>query len=250
MEAAAFIHSEGFQSREKDKYFLRQLRKSIGYENPYVPFWDNRNLLVAFLNQNFVKYRGKNLPRYKNIYRKDDTSIDGVLVYVIEVRDRSDIWPSTLYIRCDNYAIIRAEENYDSESSAPSKWKVESNPLITAYPKRKLLQVNFKLYNGKYYPEDYRMLFRAVYNDSVTGKDVLDFEIRQQFVVTELLTDSLTTITEDKVLKENLSLKKVPADYDPSFWKDYTIIRESPLDSAIRADLEEQMKLEKQFGQH
>jgi hypothetical protein len=250
MEAATLIYSTGFESREKEKYILRQLRKSIGYENPYVPFWDNRNLLIAFMSQNFVKYRGKNLARYKDVYRRDDTSIDGILVYVIDVRDRSDFWPSTLYIRCDNFAIIRTEENYNSEVSEPKKWKVESNPLITAYPKQKSLQINFKLYNGKYYPENYQMFFHAIYNDSMTGKDVLDFEIRQQFVVTEILTDSITAIPVDSVLKEDVSLKKVSANYQPDFWKNYTIIRESPLDSAIRADLERQMNLEKQFGQH
>jgi hypothetical protein len=247
IEAASVIHSEGFHNPHREKYMLKQLRKSIGYANPYVPFWDSRNLLVAFLEQNFVKYKSRALIKYREAHSLEDTSIDGVLVYVILLSERPDFWWHTLYIRCDDFALIRYEETYNSETDPERTWKVDGNPLVQAYPKTKRFQVNFKLYDGKYYPDNYRMFFRAIYKDKMTGKDLLDFEISQQFVSTELFISNLATIPEEKVLHKDVSLKQIPANYDEKFWENYTVIRETPVDSLIRIDLEKQMKLEEQF---
>jgi hypothetical protein len=247
IEAATVIYSDGFASRSKDKYWLRQLRKTIGYDNPYVPFWDNTNLLSAFVGQNFVKYKKRSLLKYDHAIRREDTSIDGVRVYIVVVSERADFWPNTLYIRCDDYAIIRVEEHYNSEVDAARSWKVENNPLVMASPKAKELQVNFGLYQGKYYPENFLMKFRAIYKDSMTGKELLDFQIDQQFIITDRATVNSHKPPPEEFMDERVSLKKLSTSYDPDFWKTYTILEETPLDASIRADLERQMKLEEQF---
>jgi hypothetical protein len=168
-------------------------------------------------------------------------------VYVIELSERSDFWPSRLYIRSDNFAIIRFEENYNRTTDVERTWVVQNNPLARSYPQSKAFRVNFKYYEGKYYPENYEMAFRAIYKDIVTGKQLLDFGITQRFLVTKIITGTREILPEEKIIDPKISLKLVSQEYDPAFWKNYTIIEETPLDSAIRQDLEQQMKLEDQF---
>lgn len=247
IEAAVLIESNGMMSKSNDKIRLNQLRKSLGYDNPHVPFWDNNNLLVSFLSQDFVKYKKRSLLKFTDARRKENTSMDGVPVYVIELNERPDFWLNTLYVRCDDYAIIRFEENYDRQYDPERVWTVESNISAKAFPQLKKLAVTYRRVEGKYFPERCAMTFRAIYQDGITGKQLLDFEIEHQFVATRRLIDGVEKIAKQDALSSSVSLKKLPAKYDSTFWANYNIIRESPLDSLIRKDLESQIKLEDQF---
>jgi hypothetical protein len=164
-------------------------------------------------------------------------------VFVIDLNERPDSWLNTLYIRSDNYSIIRMEESYDSERDEERSWVVEGNPLIRAFPKFRILQVNFKSYEGKFYPENYRMTFRAIYKDSMTDKQVLDFRIDHYFVVTNINTGQLKEIHDGDILDRDVSLKNISSNDDPSFWSNYTILEETPIDSLTRIQLEQQMRL-------
>lgn len=247
IEAAVLIDSRGMTSKSHDRMKLTQLRKSSGYNNPHVPFWDNYNLLAGFLQQDFVKHKKKSLIKFTDAFRKENTSIDDVPVYVVVLNERADFWLNTLYIRCDDYAIIRFEENYDRQHAPERSWNVETNITAKAFPQLKTLSVTYRAINGKYFPERRVMKFRAIYKDGITGKQLLDFEIDHQFVVTNAVFDNIREISKEEVLNPSLSLKKLPARYDSSFWVNYNMIRESPLDSLIRKDLESQMKLDEQF---
>jgi hypothetical protein len=247
IEAAVLIESRGMMSKSHDKIKLNQLRRSLGYENQHVPFWDNYNLLVGFLGQDFVKHKKKSLIKFKEAYRKENTSIDGVPVYVIVVNERADFWLNTLYIQCDNYAIIRFEENYDRRQDPERSWTVESNVTAKAFPQLKKLAVTYRPFDGKYYPERCAMTFHAIYKDGVTGNQLLDFEIDHQFIVTNRFFDNIHEIAKEDILSSSVSMKQIPLKYDSTFWINYNIIRESPLDSLIRMDLESQSKLDDQF---
>jgi hypothetical protein len=144
IEAAVLIESRGMMSKSNDKIELHQLRKSLGFETPHVPFWDNYNLLVGFLGQDFVKYKKKSLIKFAEAHRKENTSIDGVPVYVIELNERPDFWLNTLFVRCDDYAIIRFEENYDRKYHPEKSWTVESNVTAKAFPQLKKLVVTYR----------------------------------------------------------------------------------------------------------
>jgi hypothetical protein len=247
IEAAVLIDSRGMMSKSHDRIKLNQLRKSIGFQNQHVPFWDNYNLLVGFLGQDFVKHKKKSLIKHQDSYRKENTIIDGVPVYVIVVNERTHFWLNTLYIRCDDYAIIRFEENYDRRHDAERSWTVESNVTAKAYPQLKKLAVTYTPINGQYFPELCAMTFHAIYKDGITGKQLLDFEIDHQFVVTNRTFDNIVEIRNEEAVSSGVSLGKIPNKYDSAFWTNYNTIRETPLDSLIRKDLESQMKLEEQF---
>jgi hypothetical protein len=177
--------------------------------------------------------------------RLDDTSIEGVLVYVLRVDEPArSLWPTLLYIRCDNYAVIRAEEQYHHIREGERRWKVESAPFITAYPQEKTLRVDYAEHEGKYYARNYLMTLHILYKNSLNDGLLLDFSIVQQFVVGNMTKRSVSRFSSKETLREDLSLKKLPMSYDPAFWAHYNI---SPLDSAIQHDLEQKMSLEEQF---
>jgi hypothetical protein len=245
VEAAASLHSDGYRKGKKETLKLNQLRRSKGYENPYILFWERKNLLLHFVGQNYVRYNaGKHLEDLR-ITRLDDTSIDGRSVYVLQVDEpKRSLWPALLYIRCDNYAVIRAEERYDHTREGERPWKVESVPFITSYPQEKILQVDYAEHNGKYYARNYRMVLHTFYKNSMNDELLMDFSILQQFVVTNLVTQGVDNFPPREILRESVSLKKMPIPYDPAFWAHYNI---APLDTAVRRDLERQKPLEDQF---
>ena len=247
IEAAVLIDSRGMMSKSNDRIKLIQLRKSLGFQTPHVPFWDSYNLLVGFLGQDFVKHKKKSLIKHNDSYRKENTVIDGVPVYVIVVNERPQFWLNTLYIRCDDYAVIRFEENYNVRHDGERSWTVETNVTAKAYPQLKTLAVTYVPINGQYFPERCAMKFHAIYKDGITGKQLLDFEIDHQFVVTNRSFDNFVKIGNEEVVTSAVSLKKLPNKYDSAFWTNYNMIRETPLDSLIRKDLEAQMNLEDQF---
>jgi hypothetical protein len=234
LEAFASVHDDGYHTNTRQKIFLGQLRLAESYSNPIAPFWDKKNLLVAFLGQNFIKYVRKS--KYYKVRRLEDTMIDDVLVYVLEVDMKSSAWPSCIYVRSDNYAVIRTEETFSAERNGVRKWKVEDNPMMQSFPQAKTLQINYKLVNGKYYPESYRMYFKTMYTDVVQKKELLTFEISQHFAVTRLYLDHLQTFNDNNALLENSSLKKINIPIDTSFWKNIPIL-DSRVDSTLRKDL-------------
>ena len=146
------------------------------------PFGNRRTCYWPSSGQNYAKYNaGRHLDALQ-IVQLDDTSIDGTPVYVLRVDEpKRSRWPALLYIRCDNYAIARAEEQYDHS---------------------------------------------------------------QQFAVTDMTIQDVDRFSPKEILREDVSLKKLPVRYDPQFWTHYNI---SPLDTAIQCDLEQKMSLEAQF---
>jgi hypothetical protein len=121
---------------------------------------------------------------------------------------------------------------------------VESVPFVTSHPQQKTLRVDYAEHEGKYYARNYLMTLRILYKNSLNNDLLLDFTITQQFVVTDLVTQGVKKFASVDILRENVSLKKLPLAYDPAFWKRYNI---SPLDTAVRRDLELHRPLEDQF---
>jgi 1,2-phenylacetyl-CoA epoxidase PaaB subunit len=228
------LESTGFPNKGLDRLHVRQLRRSAGYTNRIVPFWIEKNLLVHFTRQNFVKGKSRVLIKHKHARRLPDSSIDNVPVYVIRVTENPFYWVNTLFIRQDNFAIIKCEEQYDRRKDGEKLWYVDSNPLIQALPKYRRLEVTYRELDGKYYPESYRLTFHTLYNDKLTGKTLQDFQIEQLFLVTGIHTQELTPLSKDQFVSEHVSLQKLPLKYDSVFWSQYTILRETPLDSMIR----------------
>lgn len=241
LEASAIVYSDGYKSQRHEKLKVDQLRKSLTYNHPLATFWNETNLLWALLGQNFIKYESKGLIKHKKAYRKENIFIDGIQVYVIAVDIEGWFWPTVLYVRCDNFAVIRMQEVFDHSIDGENVWKVYGNPLVESHAQTKFLEVDFKEYQGKYYPGNYAMKFYTFYKDALTSKKLLEFTMEQQFAVTNINIQDPVEIKEG--LRKEDNLQKLPLPYDSSFWKNYNLVQDTPLDSAIQRSLERRMKM-------
>ncbi len=234
VEAFARVSEVGYHKTEAQKIHLQQLRLAEKYTHPVAPFWDKKNLMLEFLNQNFVKY--VRTVRNLKVTRKADTHIDGVPVYVLEVHKKNWFWPGTVYVRSDNYAIIRTEENYDCNTNGPRRWRVDDNPMVESHVQAKTLQINYREVDGRYFPDNYRMYFHNIYKDIAQKTELLEFEIFQQFVVTRLYPHDQPDSIPGVALQKDTSLKKIALPLDTTFWKT-SPIRDSEKDLLMRRQL-------------
>lgn len=244
LEASVKLYSDGYRTGRTERLQVDHLRRSLTYEHPLNSFWNTKNLLFHHLHQNFVKYASKMLIKFDRAYRKPNTAIGTTPVYVVVIQDKNMFWPAILYIREDNYAIIRAEEDFLSSRDGERSWKVDGAPLITSCPQHKLLRVDFQEHEGKYYVSNHYLEFTTQYKSSLTKDNLLLYSIVQQFAVTEL--DEVPQVIEPEVaLKETQTLSQLTLPYDSAFWEHYTIVSETPLDSIVRRDLEQRIKVHK-----
>lgn len=241
IECSVKLYSDGFKTNRNERLQVDQLRRSMVYEHPINSFWNRKNLLWHFLRQNFVKYSKGQLIGQKELFRKENSFIDSVPVYVVVVGG-SGFWPTILYVRCDNYAIIRTEENFDQARDGAKSWKVNGAPLVTSHPKAKLLRIDFKEVEGKYYPYNYLMRFNTIYSNAITDEKLLDFQIDQQFVVTEIDNHNPVEIRSADALKEDDYLGDLVIPYDSSFWEHFNIVIDSRQDSIIQHDLRKRIE--------
>jgi len=245
LEASVKLYSDGYKTNRTERIQVEQLRRSLTYEHPLVSFWNTKNLLFHHIHQNFVKYAKKQLLKYDKATRMADTSIGNTPVYVISLEKKGWFWPAILYIREDNYAIIRAEEDFMASRDGVRSWKVDGAPLVTSYPQRKLLRVDFKEYRGKYYVSNHYLEFTTQYKSTLTKEDFLLYSIVQQFAVTDV--DQIPQpIAAEVALKETETLQNLTLPYDSAFWKNYNVITDTALDSIVRNDLERRLRV----GQH
>ena len=236
LEASATVYSDGYKNQRHEKLKVDQLRKSLTYNHPLATFWNETNLLWSLLGQNFMKYESSHLIKHKKAYRKENIFIDGIQVYVIAIDIEGWFWPTILYVRCDNFAVIRMQEVFDHSVDGENVWKVFRNPLVESHAQTKFLEVDFKEYQGKYYPGNYAMKFYTFYKDALTGKKLLEFSMEQQFAVTDINIQDPVDVKDGLGKEDNLQKLLLP--YDSSFWKNYNVVQDTPLDSAIQRGLE------------
>ena len=239
LEASATVYSDGYKNQRHEKLKVDQLRKSLTYNHPLATFWNETNLLWSLLGQNFMKYESSHLIKHKKAYRKENIFIDGIQVYVIAIDIEGWFWPTILYVRCDNFAVIRMQEVFDHSVDGENVWKVFRNPLVESHAQTKFLEVDFKEYQGKYYPGNYAMKFYTFYKDALTGKKLLEFSMEQQFAVTDINIQDPVDVKDGLGKEDNLQKLLLP--YDSSFWKNYNVVQDTPLDSAIQRGLEQRM---------
>jgi hypothetical protein len=245
IEADVTVISDRYQVSRQEDVMINEIRKTIGYTHPYNSFWNKENLLWHSLRLNSVKNDYRDFTEYKNPQRLDNTSIDDVAVYVIYF-DEGPYWPTTFYIRCDNFAIIRVQEQYDYQPTNLRTWKVQGNPLVSVTALERELVVEYREKEGRYYPHLIKMSNTLDYRDRMTEKSLLKFAIDHLLVVREISLGKLN-VSQKQVIDRNVSMEDLAMPYHAEFWQHYEVLQDSQLDEKIRKDLEKMMKLEEQF---
>lgn len=177
-----------------------------------------------------------------NYYSSGIDYMDGACVNVVEFRQRKGIkaplFQGKLYFNSDNSALIKAEIELNSKyiSKTGSQFIVKHARNFKLTPERIAYQLDYKMYNGKYYLSYIRGdLFFKVRNKKLFSSSS-SLYTWFEMLICDINTRDVKTFARN----ERLNTKSVFSDYNsPSesdFWSDYNII---PLESELNKIIEQ-----------
>ncbi len=248
LEAAVKIYDDDYKE-PRNKFKLRErvqlieVRKSLGYESKFTRYFDQDNLLEDLLLNNNIRYRQIEAREelFASINREQDSYYDGHEIYVVS---HSTEYKLTIFIDKHDYAIV----HLDYETGPTDETVARNKNLISKFGGIRK-SIDFKRYQGKMYLNFIEMTSKERWLDVSTGKMEFETELFQQLLINNIQPEIATSIgTTEKMRNYGLQYQDKP--YNKSFWDNYNLIKETPLDQQIRADLEKLAPLEKQFEEN
>ncbi len=244
LEAAVKIFDENY-AEPRNKFKLRErvklleVRKSLGYDSKFTNYFDQINLLEDLLLHNDVRYRKIAIEEeyYSKVKREKNSSFDDRDVYVLTFNNERTV---KIFIEKDQYSIIHLEVEEFGDGYLSKK-----RNLVSKYVALKK-SLDFKKYNGKMYPSFFTVTSKVNWYDVKTNELKFETELFQQLLINKVHTNSNDRITSTEKMR-NYSLQYQDQPYNKSFWDNYNVIKETPLDSKIVEDLEKLAPLKKQF---
>jgi hypothetical protein len=247
LEAAVKIYDEDFKAprnkfKLRERVLLLEVRRSLGYGNKFTSYFDEGNLLEDLLLHNNVRYR--QFPEeetfFNQLVREKDSFYNGHSIYVISF---SGEYSLKLFIDKISYAIIHLE--YENNSVSPIAKKSGMNSRFVGLKRL----INFKEYNGKMFLNYLSVESKINWYDEKTDELKFETELYQQLLVNEIKAGTNERIgSTEKMKSYGLQYQDLP--YNKRFWDNYNVIKETPLDKKIIADLEKELPLNKQFEEN
>jgi hypothetical protein len=238
LEAAVKIYDVDYEAprnkyRLREKVELEEVRKSLGYDNKFTRYFNQRNLLEDLLLHNPIKYR--HFPDdeefYASLRRMPDCYYNGHEVYVIRQISGPKL---KLYIDKKTYAFIRVENELHYKDLILKKHK----NLYSRFEYKKLI-LDFKSFENKMYPSYMKVISRINWYDTETDNLKFETELYQELLINKIFPNSKERISGfEKMRKYGLQYQDLS--YNEEFWENYNIIKETPLDKEIIKDLENQ----------
>jgi hypothetical protein len=246
LEAAVQIYDEDSREprnkhRLKERVKLVELRQSLGYESKFTAYFDQDNLLEDLLLNNNVRYRQIEAREelFAVMKREEDSYYNGHDIFVVAYNGE---YTFQLFIDKDDYSIIRFEfRKMNATNDIIGKRKGLVGRFIGTDK-----VVEFRRYQNKMYLSFMRMTSQINWYDAKTDQLKFETELFQQ-----LLTNNIDTSPEYRIAStesmRKYGLQYQNFNYNKKFWENYNVIKRTPLDSQIIADLERDGPLEKQF---
>lgn len=244
LEAAIKIYDEDFReprnkSKLRERVQLLEVRRSLGYSHRFTSYFDEDNLLEEVLLHNNIRYR--QFPEeqvfYDRLTREKNTTYDGHDVYVVA---HTQDYLLRLYIDQKTFGVLRME--YENNTVQPITKK---RGLVSKFVGLKKT-IDYKYYQGKLYLNYIEVLSRINWHDLQTDSLRFETELSQYLMVNRVYPepDERIPVTR-KMRRYGLQYQDLP--YNKAFWDNYNVIKQSPLDAKIIADLELEQSLEEQF---
>lgn len=245
LEAAVKIFDEDYKE-PRNKFKLRErvklleVRRSMGYEDRFTTYFDQDNLLEDLLLQNNIRYHYLEAAPdvTQNIVREKDSYYDGRRIYVLSYRGQTSL---RLFIDKHDYAIIHLEFE-----SGPTDEVIETRRGLYSKFDGLKKTIDFKKYNNKMYLSFMSSTSKINWYDARTHQLSFETELHQQLLINKVRPDSDDKIGSTEKMK-NYGLQYQDLPYNKKFWEDYNVIKDTPLDNKVLADLEKIAPLDKQF---
>src|SRR5690606_14740343 len=245
LEAAVRIYDDDYREprnrfRLRERVKLIEVRQSLGYENKFTQYFDQDNLLEDLLLHNNIRYRQiENDDAFlKSVKREADTYYNGHPIFVVTHDGEFHL---KVYIDKRNYAIIHLETETGPTGEIVSRRK----GMYSTFDGLKKA-IDFRQYQGKMYVNYMTVTSKVNWYDSRTDELNFETELYQELLINKVTPDTKERITSTEKMK-NYGLQYQDRPYNKEFWANYNVIKETPLDRKILADLEKQLPLEQQF---
>ena len=243
LEAAVKIYDENYieprnKSKLRERVKLVEVRKSLGYDNKFAPFFRQQNLLEDLLLHNNIRYRqiDDHESFFAGLNRETDSYYNGNEVFVVSHKQD---FLFKIYINKNGYAINHLEFQVSGDNLERKKNLVSKH---VTYHKT----IDFKPFEGKMFLNYIMVTTKEKWYDDATSDFKFETELHQSLLINEVEVKTQARITStDKMRNYGLQFQDYP--YNKAFWADYNVIKETPVDKKILEDLERLAPLEKQF---
>ena len=248
LESAIRIYDEDFReprnkSKLRERVQLVEVRRSIGYSYKFTKYFDEGNLLEEMLIMNNIRYRQfptEEIFFEKMVERLKGTTFNGREVFVIHFEDMDNF---TAYIDTQTFGILHFEYEFNTVRPFGKK-----QGMISKFVGLKKI-VDYKFYEGKLYLNYMKVISKINWHDIKTDELKFETQLDQFLLVNQVFpnTDERIPITA-KMRRYGLQYQDLP--YNKEFWDKYNVVKESPLDKKIIADLEREEPLDIQFEKY
>jgi hypothetical protein len=244
LEAAIKIYDEDYReprnkSKLRERVALQEVRRSIGYSNKYTTYFDQDNLLEVLLLNNDVRYRlfPDEEAFFTNLTRGPDSYYNGREIYVVSHNKEFDL---KIFIDKKTYGIIHIEYENDTPEDLGKKsgFRRRDEGMKRV--------VDFRFFEGKFFLNYLTVEYKVNWYDPATNEFRFSTELQQELLVNHVFPDAGEQLRITQKM-HSYSLQYQDQPYNKQFWDEYNVIKESPLDKKIIADLESEGPLEKQF---
>lgn len=245
LEAAVDIYDENYKSprnqhKLREGVRLREVRKSIGYENKFTSFFDQDNLLEDLLLHNTIRYRQiEDREEMYSIMKRDrDSYYNGNEIFVISY---TGAYALKIFIDKSDYAIIHLEFERSGSDKIPGRKKNMAS-RFTGIKKT----IDFKRIDGKMYLNYISVTSQVDWYDPKNNEVKFNTELFQQLLINHVIPNTDEVISSVEKMSA-YGLQYQHGSYNKKFWTTYNVIKDTPLDQKIVQDLEKEGPLDKQF---
>lgn len=243
LEAAVKIYDESYseprnKSKLRERVKLLEVRKSIGYDSKFTAYFGQRNLLEDLLLHNNLRYRQIDMSQklFTNTIREKDSYYNGHEIFVVS---NTKDFALKVFVDKSDYSITHLEFEISGENNERKKNLVSK---YVTYQK----DIDFKRYEGKMYLNYIKVTSKEKWYDRASGEAKFETALEQHLLINDVHPKTAERIeSTEKMRNYGLQYQNYP--YNKSFWDNYNVIKETPLDRGILKDLEKIVPLEKQF---
>lgn len=250
LEAAFNIYDKDYTEprnpmKLRERVGLIEVRKSLNYEAQYREFFDQYNQLEEMLLQNNIKYRGfaQEDAFFNNMQRNDVVGMGDNAFYEITLRGDYDYYLS-LFIDAETYGIQKLVYHY-GDMQQPLQ-EISRSGKRTEKVMRIEKEIEFTNYDGILYLKYMKVTTTNHWVFRDTNEFIGETQLQQFLVINKVIRENPEWITSAKKMKKyGLQFQDLP--YNKTFWDNYNLLKDTPLDKKIVEDLEKYGRLNDQF---
>lgn len=250
LEAAFNIYDKDYTAprnptKLRERVGLIEVRKSLDYELVYRQYFDQYNQLEELLLQNNIKYRSfSDEPLFfVNMVRKDIISMGHRDLFEVTLQGDNDFYMG-VFIDTESYGIQKLVYHYGDMSQPLEEVSRSGNRMEKIMRIEKTIE--FTEFKGKLYLKYMHVNTINNWYERDSDEIIAQTMLEQMLVINNINAENPEWITNSmKMKKYGLQYQDLP--YNKSFWENYNVLKDTPLDRQIVKDLEKYETLNQQF---